>query len=100
VECDLREFDLGEIEPGQRFTLRLRSDPGRSLSGRVERVFSLPPESPDAKARFKVWGRLDREPKGARFGESGIARIEVGRWNLYERMGRAWSHFVRTDFWL
>jgi len=100
VECDLREFDLGEIEPGQCFTLRLRSDPGRGLTGRVERVFSLAPESPGAKARFKVWGRLDREPDGVRFGESGIVRIEVGRWNLYERMGRAWTHFVRTDFWL
>lgn len=100
VECDLREFDLGEIEPGQRFTLRLRSHPGRSLTGRVERVFSLAPESPGAKARFKVWGRLDAEHDGIRFGESGIARIEVGRWNLYQRMGRAWSHFVRADIWL
>jgi putative peptide zinc metalloprotease protein len=100
VECDLKEFDLGEIEPGQRFTLRLRGDPGRRLTGQVERVFSLPPETPGAKSRFKVWGRLDHANEGIRLGESGIARIEVGRWNLYERMGRAWARFVRADIWL
>ena len=100
VECDLREFDLGEIEPGQRFTLRLRSDPGRKLEGRVERVFSLAPESPGMKTRFQMWGRLDGAHEGIRFGESGIARIEVGRWNFYERVGRAWSRYVRSDLWL
>jgi len=100
VECDLREFDLGEIEPGQRFTLRLRSDPGRVLTGRVERVFSLPSETPGGKTRFKLWGRLEGGHEGLRFGESGTARIEVGRWNFYERMGRAWSHYVRTDLWI
>ena len=100
VECDLREFDLGDIEPGQPFTLRLRGDPGRALTGRVERVFSLPPETPGAKARFKVWGRLDHVHDGIRLGESGTARIEVGRWNFYERMGRTWARFVNADFWL
>jgi putative peptide zinc metalloprotease protein len=100
IECDLKEFDLGEIEPGQRFTLRLRGDPGRRLTGQVERVFSLPPETPGDRARFKVWGRLDHANEGIRLGESGIARIEVGRWNLYERMGRAWARFVRADIWL
>ena len=100
VEWDLNEFDLGEIEPGQRFTLRLRGDPGRRLTGQVERVFSLPPETPGAKSRFKVWGRLDHSNEGIRLGESGIARIEVGRWNLYERMGRAFARFVRADIWL
>ena len=54
---------------------------------------------PGAKPRFKVWGRLEGPHDGVRLGESGIARIEVGRWNIYERMGRAWSHFVRADFW-
>jgi putative peptide zinc metalloprotease protein len=100
VECDLRESDLGEIEPGQRFTLRLRSNPGRALSGTVERIFSMAPETPGSKARFRAWGRLDSAPADLRLGESGIARIEVGHWNLYERVGRAWSHLVRADFWL
>jgi multidrug resistance efflux pump len=100
VECDLREVDLGDIEPGQRFTLRLRSRPGRALTGTVERIFSLAAETPGAATRFKVWGRLDAAPHDIRLGESGIARIEVGRWNLYERVGREWSRLVRADFWL
>ena len=100
VECDLKERDLGDIEPGQRFTLRLRGDPGRLLTGKVDRVFSMAPDVPGGKTRFKVWGRLDRAPTNVRLGESGIARIEVGRWNLYERIGRTWSHLVRADFWL
>ena len=100
VECDLKERDLGDIEPGQKFTLRLRGNPGRALTGRVQKVFSLPPEAPGDKVRFKVWGRLDHVPDDVRLGESGTARIEVGRWNVYERAARAWSHFVRADFWL
>ncbi len=100
VECDLKERDLGDIEPGQRFTLRLRGNPGRPLAGKVERVFALPPEAPSVKTRFKVWGSLDHAPPNVRLGESGTARIVVGNWNLYERVGRAWSRFVRADFWI
>jgi multidrug resistance efflux pump len=100
VECDLKEIEIGDVEPGQPLSLRLRSDPGREIRGRVERVFSLPPESQGSKTRFRVWGRLDAGHPGIRLGESGIARIEIGRWNVYERLGRSWARLVRADFWL
>ncbi len=100
VECDVREHDIGEIESGQRLSLRLRGDPGRSLTGRVERISSISTDEPGSATRFKIWGRLDSIPEGIRLGESGIARIQIGRWNLYERVGHVCARLVGTDFWL
>jgi putative peptide zinc metalloprotease protein len=100
VECTIGEHDIGDIEPGQGVSLRLRSDPGRCLRGRVDRILPLAPHDPGTPVRFPVWCRLDHPPGGLRLGESGTARIEVGRWNVYQRIGRAWARLVRADFWL
>lgn len=100
VECDIREVDIGWVEPGRKLELRLRGNPGRMLRGTVERVYSLPPPSPEGKARFRAVATLDEAPPGLRLGETGVARIEIGRWNVYERIGSVWARLVRADFWL
>jgi len=100
VECELSQREIGDVEPGQRFTFRMRSDPGRSMAGRVARVLSFPPERPGGPVRFRAWGALDEPVPEARLGATGYARIEIGRLNLYERLGREWARYVRADFWL
>jgi len=101
VECDLNERDVGDVRTGLPVTIRLQSDPGRKLRGRIVRVYAIPAEEDSlGKARFKALARLDRAPGGLRLGESGLAHIEVGHWNAYERARRAWTRFVREDLWL
>ncbi len=100
VECTVNEHDIGEIEPGQRVSVRLRGDPGRQLAGRVDRILPLAPLEPGARVRFPIWCRLENPPASLRLGETGTARIAVGSWNVYQRMGRTWARLVRADFWL
>jgi putative peptide zinc metalloprotease protein len=101
MECTVKEHDIGDIDPGQRVSIRMRQDPGRTLAANVERVLPLAPQEPGALTpRFLVWCRLENPPPGLRLGETGTARIYVGRWNVYERFARFWARFVRADFWL
>lgn len=100
IECEIREVDIGHVEPGRRLELRLRSDPGRKLLGRVRRIDSLPPRGPDGKTRFRAVATLDEPAPGLRLGETGIARIGIGHRNVYERIGSVWARLVRADFWL
>ena len=101
VECDLHERDVGDVHTGVAVTIRLNADPGRKLAGRIVRVYAIPAEEDSlGKARFKALARLDNVPVGLRLGESGLAHIEVGHWNAYERVRRAWTRFVREDLWL
>jgi len=100
LECVVNEHDIGDIEPGQRLTFRTRGDPGRRITGSVEQILPLAPQEPGVRIRFRVRCSLNQPPTGLRLGESGFARIEVARWNLYERMARAWARFVRADFWI
>ena len=100
IECDLHERDVGDVAAGSPMTVRFHADPGRKLSGHIERVFSIPALEAGEGPRFKALARLDGLPAGLRLGESGIARIESGRWNAFERLHRFWVRFVREDLWL
>jgi putative peptide zinc metalloprotease protein len=100
IECEIREVDVGSVDAGRKFELRLRGNPGRKLRGTVGRIFTLPPIGPEGKTRFRAVGMLDEPASGLRLGETGIARIETGRRNVYERIGSAWARLVRADFWL
>jgi putative peptide zinc metalloprotease protein len=100
MECGVNEHDIGDIEPGQRVSIRMRQDPGRDLKAAVERVLPLAPQVSGTPIRFLVWCRLESPPSWLRLGETGTARIHVGRWNVYERMARFWARMVRADFWL
>lgn len=100
VECDLTQREVGDVEPGSRFKLRLRSDPGREAEGRITRILPIPSEAAGGPARFRAWGALDEPLPGAMLGSTGYARIEIGRLNAYERMARFWARYVRADFWL
>lgn len=100
VECDIRETDIGWVDTGQRVELRFRGDPGRKLEGNVQRVYSDPRRGPEGKARFRAVVRLDESSPSLRLGETGIARIEIGHRNVYERIGSVWARLVRADFWL
>jgi hypothetical protein len=70
------------------------------MDGRVDRILPLAPHDPGTSVRFPIWCRLDRPSRTLRLGETGAVRIEVGRWNVYQRMARAWARLVRADFWL
>jgi hypothetical protein len=100
VECELSQREVGDVEPGQRFSFRMRSEPGRSVPGRIIRVLSIPPEEPGGSVRFRAWGNLDEPAPRALLGATGYARIEIGTLNVYERLGRFWARYVRADFWL
>lgn len=101
VECDLHERDVGDVHVGLPVTIRLRADPARKLSGHIERVYTIPAdEDSTGRAHFKAVARIDGTGGTLRLGESGLAHIEVGRWNVYERARRGWTRFVREDLWL
>ena len=100
IECDLTQGEVGDVDPGSRFTVRLRSDPGREVAGRITRVLPVPSVEAGAPVRFRAWGGLDGPVPGAMLGSTGTARIEIGRLNVYERMARLWARYVRADFWL
>lgn len=100
IECDLRETDIGWVDPGRKVELRLRGNPGRKLEGTVERVYSLPRRGPEGRARFRAVATLDDPPPGLRLGETGIARIRIEDRSVFERIGSVWARLVRADFWL
>jgi len=100
VECDIREVDIGSIEPGRKLEVRLRGDPGRKLEGIVDRIYTVPPPEPGGRARFRAVGHLHEHPAGLRLGETGLAHIETGNRNVYERAANVWARLVRADFWL
>ncbi|HET9253521.1 MAG TPA: HlyD family efflux transporter periplasmic adaptor subunit [Candidatus Eisenbacteria bacterium] len=100
VECDVRETDVGWVEAGGKVELRMRGNPGRKLEGTVERVYSVPRRGPEGRARFRAVVRLTEPAPDLRLGETGIARIEIGNQNVYERIGNVWARLVRADFWL
>jgi putative peptide zinc metalloprotease protein len=98
--CTVSEHDVGLIEPGQRFEARLRVDPGRRLAGRVLRVDPGPRAEPGMPQRYRVICAPDGAPADARLGSTGRVRIEVGQWNVYDRLVRFWARVVRADFWI
>lgn len=100
VECLIPERDVGLVGPGARFEARLRVDPGRLLTGRIVRVDPLPGAGPRGTHVYRGVGVLDSPPGGLRLGSTGLVRIHVGSWNLYERIARFWARVVRADFWI
>ncbi len=100
VEFAVHQADVGLLRPGQRFQLRVRADPGRSFTGRIDRIS---PESTPGNhlldPQFRTVGSLDVALR-APLGGTGIVRVDVGRWTLYERLIRLWARYVRADFWL
>lgn len=100
VECEIREVDIGSVEPGSPFELRLRGDPGRKHVGVVDRLYTVPPPEPGGKARFRAVGHLTGSAPDLRLGQSGLVRIETGHRNVYERAANVWARIVRADFWL
>ena len=100
VECTILEQDVGLLGPGQRFEVRFRANPGRRVEGRVLRIDPGPRATTGFAQRYRMTGTLDAPPGAFALGSTGRVRVEVGRWNVYERMARLWARIVRADFWL
>lgn len=100
VQASILEHDVGLLEPGQRFEARFRVDPGRLVTGRVLRLDPGPRASRGLPQRYRMIGTLDEAPRGLALGSTGRVRVDVGRWNLYERLVRFWARIVRADFWI
>ena len=65
----------------------------------------------NAEGRNRAWdngspapvaalGRLDRPTGRLVLGSTARVRVEVGSWNIYERVARFFARAVRMDFWI
>jgi putative peptide zinc metalloprotease protein len=100
IECLIPERDVGLVDPGEQFEARLRMHPGRRLTGRILRVYPVPGTGPYRTRVYRAVGRLDQPAADLVLGATGRVRIDVGRWNIYERVARFFARAVRADFWI
>ncbi len=107
------EREIVDLGIDRHVDLRLRSDPGRSLSFRVVDVDWSPRGGPvlalptaelvdsERKAEhFVARGRIANPERALRPGMTGIARVDAMPLNLLQRAGRFYARIVRADFWL
>ncbi len=99
VEFSAAQADVGLLRVGQPLELRLRADAGTRLRGRVDRLPAGSSPSDPLDPRFRAIGTLDGAPR-APIGGTGLVRVHVGHWTLYDRLVRLWARYVRADFWL
>jgi multidrug resistance efflux pump len=100
IECLIPERDVGLVDPGMRFEARLRMDPGRRLTGRIVRVLPVPGTGPYQTRVYHALGSLDGSADRLVLGSTARVRVEVGSWNIYERVARFFARAVRMDFWI
>ncbi len=99
AETLVDEQDLGIIEIDAPVEIRTRADPGRLLSGRVERV-SPEPSGGDVRRLYRVLVRVDNSG-GKRFpGMTGIARFDAGAVPPVRHLTDKLARILRIEFWI
>jgi hypothetical protein len=108
------EREVADLAPGAVAEVRLRADPGRAMTCRLEQVDWAPADA--AVLAEPVAALVDPERAPARFfaraafapgasaglrpGMTGIARVGAKPLSVLQRIGRAYARLVRADFWL
>lgn len=99
VHLMVHERDIRELSEGQRGTLRLRSRPGDALALVVHAIHPVA-ESIDGASRFRVRANLEVPPGASpRPGESGIARMDTGRTNVFNLIARPVAQRLAELWW-
>lgn len=92
-------MDLEELPTGSRVRVRLRSEPGRALRGRIAATEPLEPR-PGGVRDHRIWIQLDDVPREPRAGLGGIAHVVTPRRSAAAHLFRWITRFVRTDLWV
>jgi len=87
VILQVDERQIARVERGQRGRISLPAMPGASLGLTVEKITPVS-TARDGQNFYRVEAELDESPGYLRPGLEGVARIGVGRYNLFW----VWTH--------
>jgi putative peptide zinc metalloprotease protein len=109
----MSEREVGDLAVGREGSLRLRSDPGRTIRFLIERIDLAPVGEPilgetvaslDAGDRLPTWyraeGLIASEKERLRPGMTGVVKVKGPPLSVAQRLGRLYARLVRADFWL
>ncbi|HZN04103.1 MAG TPA: efflux RND transporter periplasmic adaptor subunit [Candidatus Polarisedimenticolia bacterium] len=101
AEIAVSEYEISDVQVGQKVELRARSYPGRSFHGTVTSIaptFSRGLE-PSAGKSIVVTTRLDNPSLLLKPEMTGTAKIHCGQTRVLSLLTRRLSHTLRLEFW-
>ena len=100
AEIRVSERDIGEVQLGQRTSLRLRAYPNRTFLGTVTRIAPAAADSGwRAEREVRVEVDLPNTDNVLRPKMTGYARIHAGDRRAIEVLTRRFRRFIRVEFW-
>lgn len=101
AEIAVSEYEISDVQVGQKVELRARSYPGQTFHGTVTSIAPTVSrgEEPSAGKSIVVTTQLDNPSLLLKSEMTGTAKIQCGRTRLLSLLTRRLSHTLRVEFW-
>ena len=99
AQIDVPERDIGEVQLGQRVSIRLRAYPSRTFEGKVTRIAEAAADSGFSERTIRVEVDLPNDNRLLRPKMTGYARIHVGDRRAIDVLTRRIRRYIRVEFW-